>query len=162
MSVKRTRDPAGLLGDHVRIDLTNPQPGDTDVINELMEYNSPRRRIERLRRHAQLVSSADRLDRELIRLSGSADHRLHAEIASAEQQALYLDAAPKVIRDQVRQAGTRKERRPEITEWIDGRLALRLDENAAAMWAAAPEWLRDKIGIDRFKKRITKCKKRRK
>lgn len=64
------------------------------------------------------------------------------------------------IRDAKRQAGTHKERRPEITEWIDQQL--RRDPNAKSpdLWAQAPDWITDDIGERRFAARVSAARKK--
>lgn len=62
-------------------------------------------------------------------------------------------------RDAARQAGTRKERRPEISRWIEDRLRRNPEAKAPELWAAAPDWITDTIGRDRFSKRVTKARK---
>lgn len=63
-------------------------------------------------------------------------------------------------RDEKRQAGTRKERRPEVTEWIDKQLARDPHVKSPELWSRAPAWLKDQISIDRFKKRLTNRRKK--
>lgn len=92
MATKRTRDPAGLLHDHVAI--TGPSP---DQFLGMLTAAAPRARIARLRRHDAMQAKADELEALLLAKGGKADHHLHALIASAEHDALYLDAAPSAI-----------------------------------------------------------------
>lgn len=70
-----------------------------------------------------------------------------------------LDLTPKANRDDRRQEGTRKERRPEITQWIEAQLSRRPDAKSPELWRIAPEWLTDQIGEDRFSKRVTAARK---
>lgn len=66
---------------------------------------------------------------------------------------------PKAQRDEARQEGTRKERRPEISEWLSTQLRRNPDAKAPALWAIAPEWLTDDIGFGSFQKRVTAARK---
>lgn len=63
-------------------------------------------------------------------------------------------------RDQRRQIGTRKERRPEITQWITKQLTRRPDVKSPELWTDAPGWITDDIGYDAFSKRVTKGRKK--
>jgi len=65
-------------------------------------------------------------------------------------------------RDKQRQRGTRKPRRPEIDEWFDEQLDRRPGVKSPQLWAEAPDWITDQIEFDRFKKRLTEARKRRK
>lgn len=74
------------------------------------------------------------------------------------------DAAVKAkfaARDLSRQQGTRKPRRPEVDKWIDQQLQRNPDARAPALWASAPDWITDQLGKDRFAKRVTSARKRR-
>jgi hypothetical protein len=71
-----------------------------------------------------------------------------------------LELTPKAQRDDRRQAGTKKERRPGITEWIEQRLAGDSGAKSPQLWADAPEWITDEIGYERFSKRVTKARKK--
>ena len=70
-----------------------------------------------------------------------------------------LKLTPKANRDDRRQEGTRKERRPEITEWIETQLTRQPAAKSPELWRIAPEWLTDQIGEDRFSKRVTAARK---
>jgi len=64
-------------------------------------------------------------------------------------------------RDRRRQAGTRKERRPDITKWIAAALERNPGAKVPELWRNAPEWLTDQIGVARFRKRVTVVRKMR-
>jgi hypothetical protein len=64
------------------------------------------------------------------------------------------------VRDKKRQAGTRKERRPDITAWISAQLRRDPRAKSPDLWARAPEYITEQIGQDRFAKRVTACRKR--
>lgn len=66
---------------------------------------------------------------------------------------------PKARRDEARQQGTKKERRPEITKWITAQLQAAPDAKSPDLWKAAPEWLTEQISYDRFSKRVTAARK---
>ncbi len=63
------------------------------------------------------------------------------------------------VRDKKRQAGTRKERRPEVTRWIDAQLRHDPHAKSPDLWGRAPEWITEQVGRDRFAKRVTACRK---
>jgi len=67
---------------------------------------------------------------------------------------------PSVQRDDKRQEGTRKPRRPNVDDWIDGQLRANPAEKSPALWHRAPEWITDQIGQGRFAKRVTVARKR--
>ena len=104
MSVKRSKDPARLLGDRITVDFTDPRPSDIGATYQLLASASPQARIDRLRRHQELTKLADTLCEKLKHLHGKANHALLTAIAGAEATALYLDASPAVIEKQRRSA----------------------------------------------------------
>lgn len=69
---------------------------------------------------------------------------------------------PLAQRDKKRQDGTRKERRPDITEWIEKKLNGNPAAKSPDLWASAPEWITDQIGYERFSKRVTNVRKAKK
>lgn len=66
---------------------------------------------------------------------------------------------PLAQRDKKRQDGTRKERKPEITEWINKRLTSNPAAKSPDLWDSAPEWITDQIEFGRFSKRVTAARK---
>ncbi|MDR3386221.1 MAG: hypothetical protein P4L92_04145 [Rudaea sp.] len=64
-------------------------------------------------------------------------------------------------RDAKLQAAKRKPRQPEITKWINAQLDRDSGAKSPELWATAPEWLTDTIEIDRFRKRVTAERKKR-
>ena len=66
---------------------------------------------------------------------------------------------PLARRDEKRQDGTKKERRPEISEWIKKMLHRDPAASSPALWKDAPDWITDQIGYDRFSKRVTGARK---
>ena len=95
MSVKRTRDPAGLLPGRVHVNFSTPPTGDEmSAALSSLAAASPSGRIERLREHAELVALADELAARLASLGGNADWQLLDDIKTAEMRALYVAAAP--------------------------------------------------------------------
>lgn len=157
MTITRRRDPAGLMGDHVAVELDGAQD-DLESVIKLFAAASPTSRIEALRRIPALIPVADELAGRLEGPKKSADMRLMHDIAQAELRALYADAAPRVIRDNRRQDGTRTPRRPEVDAWIGGAIKRTPNATRDELWAAAPEWITDDIGLDRFKKRVSKVR----
>lgn len=105
MTTRRIKDTAGLLPDRVTVELDG-HSDDFGAFAAVLTANTPRRRIEALRRHSALSEQADRLATRLDALGGTADHPLLTAIAQAEQAGLYQDAAPLAIRDAGRQRGT--------------------------------------------------------
>ena len=69
---------------------------------------------------------------------------------------------PLAQRDKKRQDGTRKERRPAITEWIEKKLSSNPAAKSPNLWADAPEWFTDEIEYERFSKRVTRARKAKK
>lgn len=69
--------------------------------------------------------------------------------------------ASSVERDKRRQAGTSKERRPEITEWLDEQLRRTPEAKSPELWRRAPDWITDQIGERRFAERVTRARKKR-
>lgn len=63
-------------------------------------------------------------------------------------------------RDIVRQEGTKKPRRPEISQWIQEAIERKADVTRAALWQEAPQWITDQIGKDAFLKRVSKVRKK--
>lgn len=160
MTAKRVKHPAGLLGEHVSIELDG-DPGDFEAVKRLLESLAPASRIERLRVHPELVERANELSAWLRENGGRANPALLAAIAGAEAAAILLKAAPSVIRDNKRQAGTRKPKRPEVQKWIDDAVARDPAATAKELWGKRPGWLDDQIGFDRFQKRVTAARKTR-
>lgn len=87
-----------------------------------------------------------------VRLVLSLLHMIGSAMRCKDQQ---FDDLVFGLRDANRQAGTRKERRPEITEWIDTELSRNPGAKSPELWAAAPDWLTDQIGYRRFADRVT-------
>lgn len=69
---------------------------------------------------------------------------------------------PLAQRDKKRQDGTRKERRPAITEWIENKLSSDPAAKSPNLWADAPEWITEQIEYERFSKRVTRVRKAKK
>lgn len=157
MTVEKTDDPAGLLPSKIHIKIDSGKH-DIAAMKSILLWNTPQARIERLKRHEEICEIASALEARLV--EGNADLHLLADISAAELKALYLDAAPKVIRDNKRQAGTRKERSPKITAWISKRLKNNPDIKSPELWEIAPQFITDDISTDRFRKRVTGVRKK--
>lgn len=172
MSVKRVKDPAGLLPDLLHVHMEGQvTKQDVEAIWELLTGASPQGRIARLRKFPALQATADALEARLVNgamevvVDGKhrIDSQLDQDIRNAEYKALYLAAESKVMRDNKRQAGTRKarsKRNPEVDKWIDHKLKARPDAKAPELFQQAPGWLTDIVKIDRFAKRVTAARKR--
>jgi hypothetical protein len=121
MTVKRYRDPAGLLPDRVTIQ-NDGAKGDTEQIRNLLKANTPQAHIDRLRVYEELKPLADHLQSLLANCNG--DPLLLAQIAQEELKALYINAAPHVIRSKKLLAASKKSRgsrMPLLDKWLDGR-----------------------------------------
>lgn len=64
-----------------------------------------------------------------------------------------------VRRDQSRQAGTRKKRKPEINEWIFKAIMKYPNATRDELWVEAPEWITEDITRYRFVKRVSEVRK---
>lgn len=158
MTTTRYKDAAGLLGDLVQVALDG-SPEDLPETRRLISGSSPASRIEALRCHPQLIETADELAARLKGPRRTADMHLLHDISQAELRALHISASPSVIRDGKRQAGTRKERRPDISDWIDKQLTRNPDAKSPDLWSSAPEWITEQIGDRSFASRVTKRRK---
>jgi hypothetical protein len=96
------------------------------------------------------------------------DGRTHGSIeAEALAAALCLTKAvlrPKAARDDKRQAGTQKKRRPEINEWIADQLKRDPKVKSPELWKRRPDWIAnpreyDPIGYRAFAQRVTDVRK---
>jgi hypothetical protein len=82
----------------------------------------------------------------------------HPELRAQGRKRL-LDTAKRAARDAARQEGTKKERRPDITEWISSQLGRDSAIKASELWSRAPEWITEQLGFDRFRKRVSTARK---
>lgn len=132
----------GLLGTkHFAHPSNVKEPGGAEAIEELIS----------LRESARVAYDAGNIDAMIgwgTAMKYYADYLLYR-----------WSAHPKAIRDSKRQRGTQKERLADINVWIDGQLKRTPTITAPALWETAPDWLTDQIGIDAFKKRVTKRRK---
>jgi hypothetical protein len=76
-----------------------------------------------------------------------------------EEAVLWLLSGSVGLRDFRRQEGTRRERRPKITLWIQAQLKRQPDLSREQLWQDAPESITDEIGQDRFFKRVSDQRK---
>lgn len=103
------------------------------------------------------------VDFAILRWFYSAEARLPEFEKWSEAASKHILSATRGIgadRDQRRQFGTRKERRPKITQWITKQLARRPGVKSPELWTDAPDWITDDIGYDRFSKRVTAARKK--
>jgi len=116
----------------------------------------------------QALDAAARVEK-LAALALQEVHRGDAEAAAwaslAAMDAAWLvdtqqSTVPRLVRDNARQDGTRKERRPDLQSWIDDEVKKGTGESAGQLWTRAPEWVTDQIGFDRFTKRVTQGRKK--
>jgi hypothetical protein len=124
MSIKKFRDPAGLRPVRVSVDVAaGSSPADFDAVASILKSNAPAARIERLRRHDEMRAAADMLTEGLQAATTDAGRMVVLiDISNAEQHALRLDVAPRVLRDAARQKGAKKDRRgqmPLLDAWLD-------------------------------------------
>jgi hypothetical protein len=193
MSIKRIyKDPAGVTPDTVAIELDGA-PTDFADIAKLLKSNAPAARIDRLRRHDSMRTTADLLTESLQAATTDAGRMVVLiDISNAEQRALHLDVAPRVIRDAERQKGAKKDRRgrmPLLEAWLDeqdlnitdDKLHQKLptsseidDDEDEALYRDTDESVTEKhldgpnrtitrtIKRSAFDKRVTKARKRRK
>lgn len=116
MSVKRVADPAGIDADMVHVDLTGDfGEAERNAIMEIFDAGEAAPRIDRLRKFPSLASRVAWLDRRLA--EGREDRGFHERLRDAESLAYKLAARPALVRDQRRQAGTRKPRKVTIPAW---------------------------------------------
>lgn len=127
MTTKRTKDPAGLRGTHVHVEIDGAE-GDLASAERLLSGASPAARIKALRVHPELCEVADALEARLVGPRLRADMHLMHDIAQAEYLALAAAATPKaiiaeVVTEQRRKAGFSSgaeraaERKPEWDLW---------------------------------------------
>ncbi|HEY8682042.1 MAG TPA: hypothetical protein VIM06_02650 [Rhodanobacter sp.] len=81
---------------------------------------------------------------------------LHLRRRGIEHEGVLL---PLAQRDEKRQAGTKKPRRPDIDQWIARQLELNPAARSPTLWNAAPDWITDYLGVDRFAKRVTAARR---
>lgn len=88
--------------------------------------------------------------------------RGHLEWMYLRRRAIERETAllPLAKRDAARQEGTRKRRRRDVDAWIDAQLKANPAAKSPALWSAAPEWITEQIGEERFAKRVTDARKR--
>lgn len=113
-----TPNPANLVGGAKRY-YAMPEMTDTqlDDVIKVDRFTDAEQRIENLKRHAELREIAEKLACAMPKEEGMLDKRLRAvipnapfwaELAYAEMLAVAYDAAPRVIRDNKRQSGTKR------------------------------------------------------
>jgi hypothetical protein len=181
MATKRTKDPSGLLPDHVSIDPDDDSMEAKVAWVETINASTPHARVKRLQNHphAGMKEHANELNARLMteiglplpnglhlprgvhQINGEDIPELMSAIAEAETAAMHLTVSPIVMRDISRQAGTKKERRPEITDWIIEKLSKNPGAKCPDLWSTAPDWITEQIGPDRFKKRVAAARKKR-
>ena len=98
MAVKRTKDPLGLLPDYIDFSWNGDmQPDDFIELQEWFNSLNIVARILRLKRHNQLIPTADELHALALQKGAGTrdiecDWELRARVAEAEFAALYFDA----------------------------------------------------------------------
>lgn len=92
------------------------------------------------------------------------DSLLYGRLSDVERRAAHWQEfgkwSDRIDRDMARQRGTRAPRFPECDEWMDNQLRRQPDVKAPDLWERAPDWITDRIGFDRFCKRVTAARKR--
>ncbi len=94
----------------------------------------------------------------------SAKHRLAEEAAQtlfelADRLNGLSSIRSEIERDRARQAGTKKSRNPDLQDWIVEQIKRTPDATTKELYAFAPLWVQDAVGIDRFSKRIASARK---
>lgn len=79
-------------------------------------------------------------------------------ISAAWAVELKVGAMPMLLRDRTLQDSKRNPRHPEIDDWIAGKIRRHPDSTALELWAMRPDWIEDAIGLDRFRKRLTRVR----
>jgi len=141
-----------------------------DAVFHALKSSSPAARIDRLRGHEAQITNDNKLAQrmgatwlpkadELAKWYEEAGHVAPPALLAAISEAEKVVALPYVNRDKERQAGTKKERRPDVTEWISDQLRRNPTAKASDLWSRAPDWLTDQLGLDRFRKRLSAAKK---
>lgn len=98
--------------------------------------------------------------RKRLQIDGQTYKSVEAEIMAAALCLTKTALRPKAERDDARQAGTHKERRPEINEWIAKQLKRDPDAKAPALYERAPGEITEQITtLGAFGKRVTKVRK---
>lgn len=118
---------------------SNQTPSLLGAVSLALKSHSPAVRIERLREHERLQEKADELAVWLDELGGKANAVLLLAIETAEGEALRANVAPKVERDDARQAGMKEPRgskMPKLDEWLDGQ-DLKLSNDK--LWTLLPD-----------------------
>lgn len=101
------------------------------------------------------------LDLAEKRIKANADyHEINGLLEEARHGLLNAIYEPMVKRDSERQKGTHKPRFPECDDWMDNQLRRHQGAKSPALWRHAPDWITDRIGYDRFAKRVTAARKR--
>lgn len=94
-----------------------------------------------------------------LKIDGRAYDSVEAEMLAVALCLTKTYLRPKAARDDARQAGTRKKRRPDINDWISDQLRRDPKAKSPALWAKAPAWITDQIGDRRFAARVTDVRK---
>lgn len=137
--VHRTPDPAGVLPEVVGVQFGGDVAAEVSAMAEILAAASPQGRIDRIALVAGMGAVVADLKARLDATGGIADHRLDADISRAEHRALYLKAQAPLVRDRLRQAGTRKPRAtrwPLLDAWLDEQLSADSTVTAKGLWKA--------------------------
>jgi len=169
MVIKRYKVSDGVfVSGRIEVDLMNGGTEARKALKEILYAASRPGRIEKIESVLPEPNGDPAHDMrvahicELVDRARNNDEHDETSLQAAEMMLRELRLLPLVQRDDARQKGTTKARRPEIDEWIDKQLAHNPYAKSPELWANAPEWITDQIAIDRFKKRVTKARKRRK
>lgn len=118
---------------------------------------------EQMRGHYRWIETyLNRAEEELENLRSENLDFVKVLIHAAEYRWVIALYTPHIMSDEKRLAGLRKPRKPEIDKWMDRQLSRDSELKSPEAWRRAPEWITDDIGYDRFAKRMTKARKRRK
>lgn len=129
---------------------------------ELEEHNRPSE--ESLSLHGYIVGRCLDSAEDLLLGRPRTPPLTHAEalVEAARFRLLVVTHLTAVLRDESRINALKKPRFSDCNQWIDQQLAADPDAKSPDLWARAPDWITDRIGSERFRKRVTAARKRRK
>lgn len=117
--------------------------------------------IESLKLHLYLVEHWLGQAEELISGPPDLSRIEHAEalVEAARSRLLVVSVWPSVLRDESRLEALKKPRFQACDRWIENQLRKIPAAKSPELWESAPDWIRDRIGYERFRKRVTKARK---
>jgi len=127
--------------------------------SEVAECNKPS--SQSLEPHLYLVKHWLGQAEELISGLSDLSRIEHAEalVEAAGSRLLVVSVWPSVLRDESRLKALKQPRFPDRDRWFKDQLRRNPSAKSPELWERAPEWIRDEITYDRFRKRVTKARK---